>query len=260
MDILKRRGWTSVNRCFLCKGEEGSCDHILLHCSKVSHRLDDLKLHESLQSLVDSILDLMEKCRQFAMLDEVSVKALEKSMPDEGNESHCDEDHLLYTQLVISSWLLARVLPRGYEIPSKEALRQDRFAAGEWSLWDLSSLEKTTEIVDKNSVKEIQKGKISAKTLNRFSCVIVAGLIAEYLVFGYSEGLHSDVEQLDEVLKWLGFSESEAYSQMKWAVLNTVLILSRHHEARLRLAKAMALGKSVGYCIDTIENVINEVI
>ena len=62
------------------------------------------------------------------------------------------------------------------------------------------------------------------------------------------------------MLKWLGFSESEAYSQMKWAVLNTVLILSRHHEARLRLAKAMALGKSVGYCIDTIENVINEVI
>ena len=36
MDILKRRGWTSVNRCFLCKGEEGSCDHILLHCSKAS--------------------------------------------------------------------------------------------------------------------------------------------------------------------------------------------------------------------------------
>ena len=36
MDVLKRRGWTSVNRCFLCKGEKGSCDHILLHCSKAS--------------------------------------------------------------------------------------------------------------------------------------------------------------------------------------------------------------------------------
>ncbi|RVW53364.1 hypothetical protein CK203_103136 [Vitis vinifera] len=120
---------------------------------------------------------------------------------------------------------------------------------------------RTTEIVEKKFSKgKSKKGKISSKTLNRFSCVIVAGLIAEYLVFGCSEGLHSDVEQLDEVLKWLGFSEGEAYSQMKWAVLNTVLILSRHHEARLRLAKAMALGKSVGYCIDTIENVINEVI
>ena len=36
MDVLKRRGWTSVNRCFLCKGEKGSCDQILLHCSKAS--------------------------------------------------------------------------------------------------------------------------------------------------------------------------------------------------------------------------------
>ena len=25
-----------MNRCFLCKGEEESCDHILLHCSKAS--------------------------------------------------------------------------------------------------------------------------------------------------------------------------------------------------------------------------------
>ncbi|XP_034706640.1 uncharacterized protein LOC117930220 isoform X2 [Vitis riparia] len=224
---------------------------------QVSHRLDDLKLHESLQSLVDSILDLMEKCRQFAMLDEVSVKALEKSMPDEGNGSHCDEDHFLYTQHEAGHFLvgyLLGVLPRGYEIPSKEALRQDRFAAGRVEFVGFEFLRevRTTEIVE----KKFSKGK----TLNRFSCVIVAGLIAEYLVFGYSEGLHSDVEQLDEVLKWLGFSESEAYSQMKWAVLNTVLILSRHHEARLRLAKAMALGKPVGYCIDTIENVIKEVI
>ena len=64
-------------------------------------------------------------------------------------------------------------------------------------------------------------------------------------------------EQLDNVLKWLGLPDTEAYSQVKWAVLNTVLILSRHHQARLELAKAMSLGESVGYCIDTIENFIN---
>lgn len=34
-----------------------------------------------------------------ATISQVSVKALEKSMPDEGNGSHCDEDHFLYTQV-----------------------------------------------------------------------------------------------------------------------------------------------------------------
>ena len=34
-----------------------------------------------------------------ASISQVSVKALEKSMPDEGNGSHCDEDHFLYTQV-----------------------------------------------------------------------------------------------------------------------------------------------------------------
>ena len=36
MDILKRRGWILVNRCFLCQDKEESCDCILLHCSKAS--------------------------------------------------------------------------------------------------------------------------------------------------------------------------------------------------------------------------------
>ena len=32
MDILKRRRCTLVNMCFICKGKEESCNHILLHC------------------------------------------------------------------------------------------------------------------------------------------------------------------------------------------------------------------------------------
>lgn len=59
------------------------------------------------------------------------------------------------------------------------------------------------------------------------------------------------------MLKWLDFTEEEAESRVKWAALNTVLILSRHHEARSRLAEAMGLGRSVGFCIDTIENSLN---
>ena len=34
LDQLKRRGWRIPNRCYLCKEEEETSDHILIHCSK----------------------------------------------------------------------------------------------------------------------------------------------------------------------------------------------------------------------------------
>ena len=36
MDQLKRRGWFLPSRCFLCKAEEGSANHLLLHCPKAT--------------------------------------------------------------------------------------------------------------------------------------------------------------------------------------------------------------------------------
>lgn len=63
--------------------------------------------------------------------------------------------------------------------------------------------------------------------------------------------------QLDVLLKGLGFTQKKADSQVRWAVLNTVLILRRHESARTKLADAMSSGKSVGNCIDVIENSIH---
>ena len=34
LDQLKKRGWRILNRCYLCKEEEETSDHILIHCSK----------------------------------------------------------------------------------------------------------------------------------------------------------------------------------------------------------------------------------
>ena len=34
VDMLMRRGWSMVNRCNLCKENEESADHILIHCGK----------------------------------------------------------------------------------------------------------------------------------------------------------------------------------------------------------------------------------
>ena len=34
LDQLKKRGWSLLNRCFLCCAAEESIDHLLIHCTK----------------------------------------------------------------------------------------------------------------------------------------------------------------------------------------------------------------------------------
>lgn len=66
------------------------------------------------------------------------------------------------------------------------------------------------------------------------------------------------MEQLDVLLKGLGFTQKKADSQVRWSVLNTILLLRRHEAARAKLADGMSQGKSVGSCIDIIEDNIND--
>ncbi|XWS42434.1 hypothetical protein CRYUN_Cryun16bG0013900 [Craigia yunnanensis] len=143
---------------------------------------------------------------------------------------------------------LVGILPRGYTLTSLEALKK------EGSL----NIQAGTAFVDFEFLEEINAGKVSATTLNRFSCIALAGVATEYLLYGYSEGGLADINKLDKLLKGLGFSQRKADSQVRWSVLNTILLLRRHELARAKLADAMSLGKSVGSCIDTVEDNIND--
>ncbi|KAJ1700124.1 hypothetical protein LUZ63_008636 [Rhynchospora breviuscula] len=146
----------------------------------------------------------------------------------------------------IIAYLLG-VLPKSYTITSLETLTR------EGSL----NVQAGTAFVDFEFLEEINSGKVSAKMLNRFSCIALAGVATEYLLYGYSEGGLGDIAKLDGLLKSLGFTQKKADSQVRWAVLNTILILRRHEKARLQLAVAMSDGKSVGSCIDVIESNID---
>ncbi|PSS24896.1 hypothetical protein CEY00_Acc09456 [Actinidia chinensis var. chinensis] len=234
--------------------------------------LDQLKLCgidiSSSQALVDLVLNSINRSIEFELSDEVSVLELESLMYDgESYESLC-KDHLMCIQHEAGHFLvgyLLGVLPKGYRVSNMETLRQDKFAGGKVDFLGFEFLIEvdTTKILEKNFSRGklrdgAAKGKISSTTLNKFVCVILGGLAAEHLVFGYSEGLHADVEKLNAVLQWLGFTKSEGDSQVKWAAINTLSILVRHHKARSRLAEAMALGKSVGSCIDVIESTLND--
>uniref|UniRef100_A0A0D9V174 Stress regulated protein n=1 Tax=Leersia perrieri TaxID=77586 RepID=A0A0D9V174_9ORYZ len=142
---------------------------------------------------------------------------------------------------------LLGVLPKGYTITSLDTLVE------KGSL----NVQAGTAFVDFEFLQEVSTGKLSAKMLNKFSCIALAGVATEYLLYGYSEGGLADIGQLDGLLKGLGFTQKKADSQVRWAVLNTVLILRRHERARSQLAAAMSSGKSVGSCIGVIEENIN---
>ncbi|KAI3447157.1 hypothetical protein Pfo_003822 [Paulownia fortunei] len=142
---------------------------------------------------------------------------------------------------------LLGILPKGYTLTSLQALKK------EGSL----NVQAGTAFVDFEFLEEVSKGKVSATTLNRFSCIALAGVATEYLLFGTAEGGLADINTLDNLLKSLGFTQKKADAQVRWAVLNTVLILRRHEKARAMLADAMSEGQSVGSCVDIIEKTID---
>lgn len=143
---------------------------------------------------------------------------------------------------------LLGILPKGYTVSSLEAFRK------EGSL----NVQAGTAFVDFEFMEEVNTGKVSATMLDRFSCIALAGVATEYLLYGYSEGGLADINQLDMLLKSLGFTQKKANSQVRWSVLNIVLILRRHEKARAKLAEAMSEGRSVGFCIDIIEKTISD--
>ncbi|XP_074353782.1 uncharacterized protein LOC141692748 [Apium graveolens] len=145
---------------------------------------------------------------------------------------------------------LMGVLPKGYTLSSLEAFQM------EGSL----NVQAGTAFVDVEFVEEIcvNNGKVSATMLNRFSCIVLAGVATEYVLCGYAEGGLADINQLDSLLNGLGFTQKKANSHVRWSVLNTILLLRRHQEARTQLAKTMMDRRSVGFCINIIENAIRD--
>ena len=61
-----------------------------------------------------------------------------------------------------------------------------------------------TQFCDKSFSEEIAKGQISSTSLDRYTCIALAGVSAEYLKYGRAEGGLGDVQQLDALLRAIG--------------------------------------------------------
>ncbi|KAG1679998.1 hypothetical protein FOA52_007062 [Chlamydomonas sp. UWO 241] len=138
---------------------------------------------------------------------------------------------------------LVGVLPRSYTLSSLDAfvrLRALNVQAG-------------TRFCDEVFVKEVQTGRLSSTSLDRYTNVALAGVVTEYLAFGQAEGGIGDVLQLDGMFRALSFSQTKADSEVRWAVLNAATILRTHEALHRRVAAAMEGGSRVGALIRMIE-------
>jgi hypothetical protein len=138
---------------------------------------------------------------------------------------------------------LLGLLPRGYTLSAWDAFAAER------SL----NIQAGTTFCDAAFQKEVASGRLSSGSLDVYSCVALAGVATEWLRFGRAEGGLSDVQQLDGLLRALGFTQAKADSQVRWAVLNVVTLLRRHQGAHDALADAMSRRAPVGECVRTLE-------
>ncbi|CAM6087872.1 unnamed protein product [Calypogeia fissa] len=144
---------------------------------------------------------------------------------------------------------LMGILPKSYTLSSLDAFQ--RYAA--------LNVQAGTTFVDFEFQEEIASGKVSAGTLDKVSCIALAGVATEYLLYGAAEGGLADIQQLDDLMRGLGFTQRKADGQVRWAVLNTVTLLRRHKPVHSKLAQAMSIGKTVAECIGLIETELQNV-
>ncbi|KAK3233490.1 hypothetical protein CYMTET_56213 [Cymbomonas tetramitiformis] len=141
---------------------------------------------------------------------------------------------------------LLGILPKGYTLSSWEALQK----------YGALNVQAGCLFCDEAMQMEVATGKIASRSVDRFSCVALAGVAVEYLKFEQAEGGLSDVQQLDSFMQGLGFTQKKADGQVRWAVLNTISLLREFDAAHTQLVAAMSKGASVGECLVTIEESI----
>ncbi|CAN1227111.1 hypothetical protein LINGRAPRIM_LOCUS1142 [Linum grandiflorum] len=70
------------------------------------------------------------------------------------------------------------------------------------------------------------------QSLSRFSCIALAGVAIEYILYGYSEGGLADINKLDMSLKGLGFTQKKADSHRGSGASGFLLRLSARFDHR----------------------------
>eukprot|EP01039_Chlorochromonas_danica_P002681 gene2681-2930_t len=113
-----------------------------------------------------------------------------------------------------------------------------------------------TIFFDAKMAEEIASGKLTRKSLDRLSVVLMAGIAAEAAIFGNSEGGIADEQALISALTSVSppWNILRIQSQARWGVLQAISLIQEHRAAFDALAKALEEGKGVGDAVRAIED------
>jgi hypothetical protein len=100
---------------------------------------------------------------------------------------------------------------------------------------------------------ELSSGKLTSKTVDRVSIVLMAGIAAEALELGQAEGGAGDEQALVSLLGNLSWSPSAISMQARWAVLQAILLLRENRDAYYSIVDLMAKRAPLGDCVDCLE-------
>ncbi|MEM7761402.1 MAG: ATP-dependent Zn protease [Cyanobacteria bacterium P01_A01_bin.40] len=129
----------------------------------------------------------------------------------------------------------------GYTLTAWEVLKQGQLGRGGVS-FDTKSL----------TVKPFEFENMRL-TLERFCTVWMAGIAAEKMVYGNSQGGAEDRQQLKQALMMAGLPEVGYNQKERWAQLQATNLLTRHQESYEALVEAMTQRASVEECYTVIQ-------
>lgn len=138
---------------------------------------------------------------------------------------------------------LLGILPKAYTLSAWEA----------FSKFNSINTQAGCVFCDSDIQQEVQSGKLSGNSLDRFVCIALGGVSTEYLLFDQAEGGMSDIQQLELLFQSLKFDQRQTNAQLRWAVMNTIGLLKRNTGTHAALTEAMLRGASVGECVSVIE-------
>ena len=98
------------------------------------------------------------------------------------------------------------------------------------------------------------------KTLEHFATVWMAGIAAESIVYGRSNGGKTDRQQLREALQLSGLSQMMQVQKERWAISQAKDLIRQNQPSYESLVEAMKQGDSVKNCCQMLEREVQSVV
>jgi hypothetical protein len=137
----------------------------------------------------------------------------------------------------------------GYVLSTWEALHDDRFKS--------KAVKAGTSFFDPNmSAQTIccSQNAMENAGVERYSIILMAGIAAESLSYGQSDGGFADETALISFLSKFGkWDDATIRNQFRWGALQATLVLQEYKECYDALVAVLERGGSLGECIYAIE-------